>query len=95
MFPSYFDDMPRAATPAVWLSSLLDEVHLELTKEIETALLKQAADDSGFLASGISAKLLEKLADLRRMLYKDAQAGFGGEIKNLEFKQPGVWFYEI
>ena len=79
MFPSYFGDMPTTATPTFWLQSLLDEIHRELAKEIETALLKQAADNSASFASDISAKLLAILADLQRLLYKDAQAGFDGD----------------
>ena len=79
MFPSYFGNMPATVPPADWLSSLLVEIHRELAKDIETALLKQAAYNSAYLASEISAKLLTKLADLQRFLCKDAQAGFDGD----------------
>ncbi|MCL2046649.1 MAG: serine acetyltransferase [Oscillospiraceae bacterium] len=79
MFPSYFGNMPTSATASFWLQSLLDEIHRELAQEIETALLIIAADNCAYLAGEISSKLLAKLADLQRLLYKDAQAGFDGD----------------
>ena len=81
MFPEYFGELPASVSPAIWFQSLLTEIHLDLTNEIETALRKQA-DNSGYSvsdASDISAYLIDHLADIRKLLLKDAQAGFNGD----------------
>ena len=81
MFPEYFGELPASVSPAIWLQSLLSEIHRDLINEIETALCKQA-DNSGHSVSGasdISAYLIDHLADIRKLLLRDAQAGFNGD----------------
>lgn len=69
LFPEYWGGISESELPHVQLQSLLADIYRELTKEIRTVLPE----------NDVSQKLIEGLADIQQLLYKDAQAGFEGD----------------
>ena len=80
VFPGYFKGLSEAGPPHALLRSLIANIHTELSEEIKTVIRKQNVNkDVTLHANEISAALLEHLADIQQLLYKDAQAGFEGD----------------
>ena len=85
--PGYFNEAGRQNSrqdvQGLVVGAIITDIYLELTNEIETAFLMQKentkASGTAIPASEISAKLIEKLADIQQLLYKDAEAGFDGD----------------
>ncbi|HHU07062.1 MAG TPA: serine acetyltransferase [Clostridiaceae bacterium] len=69
LFPEYWGGISESELPHVQLQSLLADIYRELTREIRTVLPE----------NDVSQKLIEGLADIQQLLYKDAQAGFEGD----------------
>jgi len=67
LFPGYFGEESESKDGG--LQAMLTDIHRELSEEIAKVSC----------SSDASAKLLEKLADIQQLLYKDAQAGFEGD----------------
>jgi len=101
MFPGYFSEIPEFKPLDVWLQCLLADIHQELAEEIKMALIKQnRGADAGPVASEVSAGLIGQLADIQRLLYKDAQAGFDGDpaaksVDEVIFTYPGFFAISV
>jgi len=78
VFPGYFDELFGANPSDIRHQSLLENIHRELSGEIRKALLIHKGGDDLF-ADDVTSKLLESLADIQQLLYKDAEAGFEGD----------------
>ena len=81
VFPGFFNEISSSKSLDIWLQSLLEDIRIELTREIKKALPRQDDDrDAPLLrACEVSADLLDRLAYLQELLFKDAQAGFNGD----------------
>ena len=104
IFPGYFNDMSKSESPDTQLQALIVDIQIQLTKEIEAAFLKQNdIKDADLSANEISLELLENLAGIQKLLYKDAKAGFEGDpaaksIDEIILTYPGffaVFVYRI
>ncbi|MCL2066966.1 MAG: serine acetyltransferase [Treponema sp.] len=80
IYPEYFIESLESKPLALWLQSLLEDIYTGLRDEIKTALLKRGGiGGAARLADKVSMGLLEHLAGIKRMLKKDAEAGFKGD----------------
>ncbi|MCL2366214.1 MAG: serine acetyltransferase [Oscillospiraceae bacterium] len=99
VFPGFFDKVAGAMAQDIWLSHLLEDIRIKLTQEIKTAMIRQEDNTSAELtACKVAAKLIEQLADIQKLLQKDAQAGFAGDpaalsIDEIVLTYPG--FYAV
>ena len=88
LFPGYFNVMPEQKLHDIWYQTVLAEIYQELTKEVV------------FVSptSNAATVLIEKLAVIQQLLYKDALAGFEGDpaaqsVDDIILTYPG--FYAI
>ncbi|MCL2079492.1 MAG: serine acetyltransferase [Oscillospiraceae bacterium] len=83
LFPSHFNAMSQAESARDFharFQSLLSSIHRQLSDEIKTALAWQGGSGDAFaLSEEISARFIERLPQIQRLLYKDAEAGFEGD----------------
>ena len=69
LFPEYFSLLCTTTPQDVWMNSLLTDIHWNLTREVGAVCDNSSAP----------AKLISALADIRRVLNTDAEAGFDGD----------------
>ena len=102
VFPGYFHEIPASTSPDAWLQGLLAEIRQEVSAEVETAL-RARSGAAASSADEIAAALLEQLAEIQRLLYKDAEAGFNGDpaarsVEEVILSYPGffaVFVYRV
>ena len=99
MFPGYFREQSDSQPVAIWMQGLLETLRRDLTHEITTALRRQNdLEKADIIACRVTAELLDGLADIQQMLYKDARAGYEGDpaagsIDEVVLTYPG--FYAV
>ena len=69
LFPGYFNVVCEPTSNEKCLESILSEIHTGLSNEINTVIPENNA----------TAKLIDRLPEIQRLLITDAQAGFDGD----------------
>jgi len=99
IFPGLFDKAAGAMSQDIWLSHLLEDIRIKLTKEIKAAFIRQEdSADAELAACQVTGNLIAHLTEIQKLLQKDAQAGFDGDpaalsIDEIVLTYPG--FYAV
>ena len=76
VFPEYFNSSCESKQLVSWLELLLEDIYIDLLREIKTAFIKHKNNKD---ADDVSIGLLKQLVGIKQLLYKDAEAGFNSD----------------
>lgn len=83
LFPGYFRiDTGACAFPEYYAGSLLNNLYDALKEQIEIAILYQGEEKekAQLRAEEITGQFVKRLPEIQKMLLKDVQAGFDGDL---------------